>query len=181
MTITGVSGSSVTAQMLTKYKSGTQDTYIGTVDVATGTGTLSQFLIAANLTANSPLHQGSSDKINGTITRNYTSGDRELNYQNIVSENTIQPSDLARYNITVPLKQVNTQEAYWDKQTGALAELSFGMVSTSTQVNATLTLNMKLVESNVFTVPEYPTIIIILLVLIVPAFVAVKYRKKLVK
>jgi hypothetical protein len=181
MTITSVSGSTVTAQMLTQYKAGTQQSYTGTVDVATGQGTLAQFLIAANLTANSPLHLGSSDKINGTTTRTFSSGSRELNYQTIVSEYTVQPEELAKYNITVPLKQVNTQEAFWDKTTGALAELGFGMSTTSTQVNATLTLNMKMVESNVFAVPEYPTIIAVLLVLIIPAFVAINYRKKLTK
>jgi hypothetical protein len=179
MTVTAVSGSTVTAEMLTRYKAGTQQPYTGTVDVATGEGQLSQFLIAANLTANSPLHAGSSEKINGTTTRTYTSGTRELNYQTIVSQYTIQPEDLSRYNITVPLQQVNTQQAYWDKITGALAELSYGMVSTSTQVNATLTLNLKLIESNVFAVPEYPTVIAVLLLLTIPAVVAVKYRKKL--
>jgi hypothetical protein len=177
MTITAVSGNTVTAEMLTRYKAGTQQSYMGTVDVATGQGQLAQFLIAANLTTNSPLHQGSSEIINGTITRTYTSGTRELNYQTIVSQYTVQPEELSRYNITVPLQQVNTQQAYWDKTTGALAELSFDMKTTSTQVNATLTLNLKLVESNVFAVPEYPVVFIILLALVIPP-VAIIIRKK---
>ncbi len=180
MTVPAVSGSTVTAEVLTRYKAGTQQSYTGTVDVATGQGQLAQFLIAANLTANSPLHVGSSEIINGTTTRTYTSGTRELNYQTIVSQYTVQPEELARYNITVPLQQVNTQQAYWDKTTGVLTELSYDMKTTSTQVNATLTLNLKLVESNVFAVPEYPTTIAVLIVLAIPAVFAVKYRKKIV-
>ncbi len=178
ISITGVSGSVVLADTITQYKTGTQQEYAGTSNVASGNGTLAQFFIAANLAANSPLRVGSADTINGTITRTYTSGTRELNYQNITKETIIPPDQLTQYNITVPLTQVNTQVAYWDQQTGALAQLTYRMVSTSTQVNATLTLTLNLVESNVFAVPEYPTILV-LLVMVIPAFAAVKYRKKL--
>jgi hypothetical protein len=182
MAISNVYGSTVTAQMTTQYKSGSPQTFTGTSDVATGQGELAQFLIAANLTANSPLHAGSNQKINGTTTQTFTSGiTRELTYQNITTETVIPPEQLSRYNITVPLTQVTTQAAYWDQQTGVLTQLAYRMQSTSTQVNATLTLSLNLVESNVFAVPEYPTLLVTLLVIIIPAVATIKYRKTIKK
>lgn len=178
ITITGVSGNTVTAQTLTQYKTGTQQSYTGTANVATGSGTLIQFLLASNLTANSPLYEGNNEKINGTTTKTYTSGvTREVNYQNLSSNYNIPQSQVSKYNITVPLTQVNTQEAYWDKQTGALTQLINRMETTSTQVNATLYLSLNLVESNVFAVPEYPFALIALAVLAVPTVLVLKERK----
>jgi len=178
MTVTSISGSTVTAQMLTQFKTGTQQTYTGTVDVATGQGQLAQFLIASNLTVNNPLHSGSKEIINGTTTKTYPSGvTRDLNYQNLTAQYVVPPEQLSQYNITVSLSQVNKQEAYWDKQTGALTQLAYSMTTTSTQVNATLTLNLNLVESNVFAVPEYPAVIVELLVMAIPTFVVLKKRK----
>ncbi|XHH09913.1 MAG: hypothetical protein ACFCUE_04600 [Candidatus Bathyarchaeia archaeon] len=179
ITVTGVSGSVVTAQVLTQFKAGNQQTFTGTVDVATGQGTLAQFFIAANLTANNPLSMGSTEKINGTTTKTYTSGiQREVNYQNITTQTTVPASEVARYNITVPLNQVNTQEADWDKQTGVLSQIAYSMQTTSTQINATLTLNLNLVESNVFAVPEYPILLIVMIAMAVPTVAVLRKSKK---
>ncbi len=183
MTVTSVSGSIITAQTLTQYKTGTQQSFTGTVNVASGVGLLAKpmFFTAANLSVSSPLYEGSNEKINGTITKTYASGvTRELTYENLTSEEIVQPSELVRYNITVPLTQVNTQEYFWDKQTGALTEMNLRMDSTSTQLNATFAVSLKLVESNVFAVPEYPAIGVVLLVMVIPTFVVLKKRKKLI-
>jgi hypothetical protein len=182
VTVTGISDSKVLANTITQYKTGTQQEYAGTSDVSSGTGTLAQFFIAANLAANNPLHMNSQDTLNGTTPRTYASGNtRELNYQNVTLETTISPDQLTRYNITVPLTQINTQESYWDQQTGALAQLTYRMTTTSTQVNATLTLSLNLVESNVFAVPEYPAVIGLLLVFVIPTLVAITLRKRQLK
>jgi hypothetical protein len=180
ISINGISGSIVFAETITRYKTGTNQEYDGTSDVSTGKGTLTEFFIASNLAANSPLYVGSEETLNGTITKTYTSGaTRELNYKNITQETIIPPEQLTQYHITVPLTQVNTKESYWDQQTGALAQLTYSMVSTSTQFNATLTLNLNLVESNVFAVPEFPTVLVVLLVMVVPTLLVLNKRKKL--
>jgi len=169
MTITNVSVSIIEAETLTQFKTGYQQTYTGTVDVASGEGELAQFLIASNLQVNDPIRIDSDDIINGTTTRTYDNESRELNYEKLVMEFDEPFEEFAKYNISVPLKQVNTQESYWDKQTGSIVEMSYRMITESSQVNATMTVSINLVESSVFSVPEYPTILVVLLILIVPA------------
>ena len=177
MTITNVSGTNIEAETLTQLKTGHQQTYTGTVDVATGKGELALFFIASNLQVNDPIRVDSSHIINGTTTRTYGNETRELNYEKLVIESDVPLDELAKYNISVPLKQVNTQESYWDKQTGSIVEMSVNMVTESSQVNATMTVSINLVESSVFTVPEYPTVLIVLMLLIVPTLVIFKKRK----
>lgn len=177
MTITNVSGTNIEAETLTQFKTGHQQTYTGTVDVATGEGELARFLIASNLQANDPICIDSTHIINGTTTRTYGNETRELIYEKLVMESDVSLDELAKYNITVPLKQVNTQESYWDKQTGSLVEMSVNMITESSQVNATMTVSINLVESNVFTVPEYSTMLVVLLFFIVPAALIFNKRK----
>ena len=177
MTITNVTGSTVEVQMVTQYKSGTQQTYNGTINVATGEGELAQFLIAANLGLNSPLSMGSDEKINSTTTKTYSSCYREVNIENITSEYNVPQEELGKYFITVPLKQINSQIVTWDKQSGALVTMTYHMTTKSTEVYADISLTLNIIESNVFTVPEYPVVIIVLAVLIIPTIAAIKIRK----
>jgi hypothetical protein len=181
MTVTNVTSSKIDVQMLTQFKNQTQQTYNGTVDVSAGLGELNQFLIAANLAVDSPLYTGSQEKINGTTTRTYSSGSRELNYETISMEYNVTQEELTQFNITGPLKETNTQNVYWDKQTGSLVEMTYHMATEAPTFNSDITVNITLIESNVFTVPEYPALLIVLLVLIVPAFVAIKFRKNSLK
>lgn len=178
VTITDVSGSTVNAQMVTQFKNGTQETTEGSVDVATGEGDLGMFLIASNLGPNSPLHMNSNEIINGTTTRTYSSESRNVNYEKITMEYDVSQEELSDFNISVPLNQVNTQESYWDKQTGALVEMSYHMSTTSSLVNADITLNVNLLESNVYTIPEFPALILILVLLFVPTFAVLRFRKQ---
>jgi len=180
ITVKSVSGSTITAEALTRYKNGTTQTFIATADVSSGAGILSQFFIAANLTAGNTLYLGGDGKINGAITKTYTSGvTRELNYLSLSTQTIIPASEVAKYNLSVPLTQVNSQEAYWDKQTGALSEIINQMQTTSTQLNATLTVKLTIVESNVFTIPEYSIMPLTLLMLAASTVLVLKKRKNL--
>lgn len=174
ITITSVSSTDVTAQILTKFKNGTQQSSTEVMDVATGEGNLTMFLIAANLNANDQIYQGSDEKINETITRTYSSGSRQVNHENVTMDYTVGQEELSAFNITGPLQQSNTQNIYWDKQSGSLVEMSYKMQTRSSQVNADMNLDVVLVESNVFTVPEYPVIIIVLIGMAVSTALAAK-------
>lgn len=177
-----VSGSTVTTEMLMQFKNGTQQSTIDTTDVSTGQGNLTMFLVAANLNPNDKIYQGNNDEIiNQTITRTYSSGTRQVNHENIIMNYDVPQDELAGFGITGPLQQTNSQDIYWDKQTGALVEMSYSMVTRSDQVNADISVNVALVESNVFTVPEFPSIIVVLVALAVSAISVIKFKGKLPK
>lgn len=179
ITITNVSGTSVTAQIVMQFKNGTQQSNSGTTDVETGEGTLSTFLIAANLNPNDQIYSGNDNqKINETITQTYPSGTRQVNHESITMNYKVTQEELSGFNITGPLQQSNSQDINWDKQLGSLVEMSYKMVTQSSQVNADISVNVTLVESNVYTVPEYPAIIIALIALAASTITTIKLHQK---
>ena len=153
--VTQVSGTIVTAQTTIQFKNGTQQSNTQTADVATGEGELSMFLIAANLGPNDKIYTNNDAGINGTQTKTYPSGTREVNYQTINMSFIVSQEELADFNITGPLQQTNLQHTSWDKQTGALVEMSYSMVSRSELLNADISLNVDLIETNLYVIPEY--------------------------
>ncbi len=180
ITITDVTGSSVTSQMVMQFKNGTQQSSTGVTDVATGQGNMTTFLIASNLNPGDQILEGSNnEKINETITRTYSSGAREVNHESIIMEYNVTQEELTDFNIEGPLQQTNTQDTYWDKQTGALVEMSYKMVTRSEQVNADISVDVALVESSFTAIPEYPAIIIVLVSLIASSIASLKIRSKL--
>jgi hypothetical protein len=184
-TVTQVSDSTVTIQTTIQYKNGTQQSDTGSIDVATGQDTtqkqsISMVLIAANLNPGDQIYpDGISGTINETVTKTYPSGSRQVNHQNIVMNYNVSQEELANLGITTPVQQTNTQDIYWDKQTGALTEMTYNMVTKSTQLNADISINVTLAESNTFTVPEYPiALLVAVLVLVVSALAipTIRYR-----
>jgi hypothetical protein len=182
-TVIQVSGSTVTMQTTIQYKNGTQQSDTGSIDVATGQDTtqkqsINMLLIAANLNPGDQIYSdGISGTINDTVTKTYPSGNRQVNHQNIVMNYNVSQEELADFGITTPLQQTNTQDLYWDKQTGALTEMTYKMVTKSTQINADISINVALTESNTFTIPEYPiTPLLAVLVLVISAITITKIR-----
>lgn len=179
ITVTEVSGTTVTTQMLTQFKNGTQQSNTGTTDVSTGQGNLTMFLIATNLNPNDQIYQGNDyGKINETITQTYPSGTREVNHENITMNYNVTQEELSGFNITGPLQQTNSQNTYWDKQLGSLVEMSYKMVTRSSQVNADISVDVALVQTNVYTIPEYPAIIMVLVALSASTIATIKLRQK---
>lgn len=180
ITITDVSGSSVTSQMVMQFKNGTTQSSTGVTDVATRQGNMTTFLIASNLTSGDQILLGNNnEKINETTTRTYSSGSREANHEAIIMEYNVTQEELTDFNLTGPLQQTNSQDYYWDKLTGALVEMSYKMVSRSEQVNAEISVDVRLVESSFTAIPEYPALIIVLVCLTISSIALLKIRKKL--
>jgi hypothetical protein len=175
ITVTNISVSSVTAQLITQFKNDTQQTNTGITDVSTGQGNLTLFLVASNLNPNDQIYPGNdNEKINETITRTYPSGTRQVNLENVTMYYDVSQEELSGFNITGPIQQTNSQVTYWDKQLGSLVEMSYKMATRSEQINADISINIALVESNVYTVPEYPsTIMVIALITLMASTIAV--------
>ena len=182
ITITDVSGSSVTSQTVMQFKNGTQQSSTSATNVATGQGNLTMFLVAANLNTNDQIYVGNNNEIiNETITRTYPSGQREVNHELIIMEYNVSQEELTGFNILGSLQQNNSQDIYWDKQSGSLVEMSYKMVTRSEQVNATISVNVELVESSLYTIPEFPSIIVVIIALVTSTFAIMKTRSKLSK
>jgi len=125
MTVESVSGSNVTVESTTRLKNGTDLTKTLSGDVETGSGNLGFFLIPANLgeglevpwahTAVTGIGcAGIKLYINGTVSRIYAGAVREVNY--------------VKYNFTVSVPTTCVVlEAYWDKATGVLCEISMAV------------------------------------------------------
>jgi hypothetical protein len=180
ITVLNVTDTTVTAQMLTHFTNDTEQTNIGETNVQTGQGNLTMFLISANLTPNDSIYVGGNSAINETVSETYPSGSRETSRQSIISEYNLTENELAGFNLT-ELHQTNTQVFSWDKTTGMLTAMSLIMVSESPNFNANISVDVKLVESNVFAVPEYPNWIALLAIpvaLAVVAMIAIRTRKQ---
>jgi hypothetical protein len=120
MEILDVQDSNVTIRSTTIYKNGTEETYVGWGDIATGEGNLSIGLIPSNLGAGEEIPANLTYYteeplklfINGTVTRIYAGANREVNYVNITYP-------IIYGNITYGAWNMSF---YWDKKTGIMCE-----------------------------------------------------------
>ena len=154
-TIQSIDGTNVTISALLHYTNGTEDTEVGSVDVGTGDGNMSLFLVAANLNVGDPVYSTgdySGFTINETVPMTYPQGQRDTNHVNV----TMQESD-PYFNLSLSMNM------YWDKATGVLTQMS--IMSNQTETYTTdYSISFQLTDSNVWVVPEFgmPSIMLLL-------------------
>jgi len=153
-TIENIAGTNVTISALLHYSNGTEDTELGWVDVDTGEGNMTLFLISANLNVGDPIYTTgdySDLTINETIPMPYPGGSRQTNHVNVTMEES---SELFNVSLSMNL--------YWDKATGTLTQVS--IISNQTITYTTnYSVSMQLTDSNVWVVPEFGMPLIALL------------------
>jgi hypothetical protein len=147
LSITAISGTNVTVQMTVHYKSGTENTTGGWVDVNSGAGeNITAYVISANLAAGDSVYTSSPYNttwiINETVPRTYSGVERETNHWNTTSSGGGQS-----YPINL----------YWDKQTGVLVEMLLETTNQTGAYTTTASEDLQITSSNVWTVPEFPT------------------------
>ena len=176
--IKDISGPEVTAQTLLHFKNETEQSTTTTTNVETGIGDLGLFVVRSNLNQNDLLYVGDdSAVINETTIKTYSTSSRQVNHQSITSEYNISDDEAADLNMT-GFQQTNSQDIFWDRQLGVLVEMSFNMKTRSQTVNADMSLSVKLVETNVFSIPEFPTWTLVFIAFTMTALVAILYKKK---
>jgi hypothetical protein len=155
LTITAISGTNVTGQTTVLYKNTTQITSGGWADVNTGSGeNLTVLIISANLAKGDSIYNSSqynTETINETVSRTYLSGPRDTNHINVS---------------TLSGTQSMTTDYYWDKSTGVAVELLRGFTNQTGAYTTTWSEDLQITNSNVWTVPEFPTWTSALLILI---------------
>lgn len=146
-----VLGSNITGQFAINYKNGTEETVEGWVDVVTGEGELSNWIISSGLVANDLTYQsGIGEIINETTMFQTQLGIRETNHIEYSFENTTESN---YYMLGVNM--------YWDKEIGILVEMSFESEMIANGKLTSASGGWKLTESNIETIPEFSLLVLI--------------------
>jgi hypothetical protein len=171
VTIGTVTGADVTTQSLWRFTNGTEMNITLTINLETGiySGPETGFwaVVAGGLSVNDLLHPNGRDYItvNQTVTRDYAGVARETN-QLIL---TLQGSDSGGDYV----EHVNY---YFDKQTGMLVQLNDAKVYSNPA--KTITRLWKIKESNVWVVPEFPSALILPLLMMATLIAVIAYKKR---
>lgn len=148
--VTAVSGTNITGKLTDHFKNGTEIASDGWINIDTGDSVnLTTWFISANLAAGDLMYTLSpynTSAINETITRTYPNGARDTDHVNSTGVST---SFFANLSIATNL--------YWDKSTGVLVELSTGESNQTGTYTTTWSEDVQITDSNVWTVPEFPT------------------------
>jgi hypothetical protein len=164
--ISNVVDSNVTTFVATYLKNGTALVDRGNISLDTG---LSDggfvAIIAANLSAGDRVHPLGDDlvTINETVIRSYASGPRETNHIRIDYQNAT-----AGFAESV--------DRYFDKQTGMLVEEH--EVDTETTSSTTTIISYNLESATVWTVPEFPSVLILPLFLAATLITVLFFKSK---
>ena len=162
--ILSVQETTVTVNATMNMSDGTQDTDTMPVNIATGSGDLSLFIIPANMKSGDTfyLEYYGNITISGVETRTYAGASRTVVYSTISQDGV-------------------TSTVYWDKSTGVLVEIS--------QPQAEFTISAKadgtnMWEAQPFGLPIDPTVFYVLIIVAIAGVAAVtllvvRRRKKL--
>jgi hypothetical protein len=168
VTITAVSGAEITTQSVWHFTNGTETSTVGTINVETGV-TNGGFwaIVAGNLGVNDRLHPSGSNYItvNETGTRDYLGGARETNHLILNLQGSDTGGDYVEY-----------VDYYFDKITGMLVQLNDAKVYSSPTM--TITTFWKIKDSNVWVVPEFPSTLIVPLLMAITMLAVIVYKKK---
>jgi len=146
MKILDVQKSNVTARMVTIFGNGTEDVLVDWVNVATGEGAMSMMIIPSNLSAGDRIpgslkwYTAEPLKlfINGTVTRRYACGNREVNFATITYPIVYGNITYGAWNISI----------YWDQKTGVMCEeitsyaIAYSINSTNYYMNMSMSYRM---------------------------------------
>jgi hypothetical protein len=170
--ITEVEEEEVTMQTTWRFTNGTEIEGQGNINLETGTRSGDFWtIIGSNLNAGDKIRPMGFDRtpINYTITRNYgPGGNRETNVIDIT---------YSLYNENDPsITGTEYSKTYFDKQTGMLVEIE-DMIVLSEPLT-TQTLSWKIKETNKWTIPEFPSVHILAVLLVVSLVLLLSYKKK---
>jgi len=157
VTVTDVSGSKISAHVITHFRNGTEEEVDGFCDVDTGEVSQDGIppFIGADLNSFDEVNPSASEPyyINATIVRDYPDGQRETNLLSFVQ--TEENEQVGTYT--------RTTTYYFDKAKGVPVEFLYDFYYTGLRS----TVHYNLVSSNVWVIPEFPVWIIL------PLFIAV--------
>lgn len=175
LTVQEIFGTNITYEHINHYANGTEEDGINSVDVDTGQGNGIGFFIAANLTAGeliytSPPPSGpfglnfGGATINETVSKLYAGETVKTNHLNIT-----------RSESYPELNMTTSQNFYWYKATGMVAEMSVSVLYQWAGGNITW-LEWRVAITAV--IPEFPQFLIMPLFMLTTLLIVILYRRR---
>lgn len=177
ISILDVSGTNINGQKTVHYKNGTEETSGGYVDIDTGDGeNFTSFIISADLEENDAIYTSgyySNLKINETIVRTYPDGVRNTNHLNTTMEDhEVNGTEIYYYQ---------SLNYYWDQSTGVLVEIYWESLNQTGEYVTTASESIRITDSNIWVIPEFPTSTSILILLVVLTSTIAICKRRLLK
>jgi len=170
--ITDVSGSDISMHTLWRFTNGTENESDSKINVATGIYNYYFWAIfPANLNVGERIHPYGPDQItvNGTSTRDIVNKTRETNRFIVTGEFASTDNTNRTYN--------DYMTVHFDKQTGMLVELYDYKTYTNPAYSETVI--WEIIDTNAWTDPEFPTVLLLLPVFIIVVLIAlIAYKKR---
>jgi hypothetical protein len=160
--IVGISGTNISLHYIKHFKNETEKTINDYLDIQIGeSGQSWLMIIAANLQPNDAIYTSGSYstwKINETMPMTYPEGERDTNIITFTG---------------------NSYRSYfWDKQTGVIVQVQAGFFSVGGEYMTMWQYEFKLTESNVWVVPEFTPLTLILTGIITLTSTAIIKKKE---
>lgn len=166
ITVETITSTTVVIQTVWQFLNGTAVNSTDVAEVSSG-ATGSIYVYAANLTAGGFLFPSATDlpwRINSTEFRSYPRGFRETNH-------------IAVNNTDIEGIVYSYMDLYFDKQTGIVVEFTLTSVTTATP-NQKVVQHFVLKESNAWVVPEFPSLLLIPILMAATALSIVLLKKR---
>ncbi len=151
ITIQDISGTNVTLQLTTRFTNGTDDIESGYINIDTGDGNLTIWVISANLNVNDTLYTSgfySTWRLNETIMRTYPDEVRDTTHFNLTVKHESNETGYYMYAST---------NYYWDRSSGIMVEMTQNQTVQMGGNYTTLSIWFRITESGVWVVPEFDT------------------------
>ena len=177
VSITTVDHDQIYARKTITFKNGTETSWDDHEQIVMGYSSPSvswpYLFYGPNLTTNdSFFYIGNQEvKINETVIMNYAGIGRETNHLIIDLKNLGEGTSAnPKYN--------EHQDIYFDKKTGIAVEVH---ILDTTSQNYVLTKTIKIKESNVWAVPEFPSLLVLSVLMISIPLIAIAYKNRTIK
>jgi hypothetical protein len=169
----------ISLQEVQHFKNGTEITFDESVDLYYGTVNVSYSIIAANLTVGDEIYESThymGQTITQTLNRTYDDVVRQTNFVNFTRLHTNITRIMDSYNVTGTYDEIIN--SYWDGASGIVVEFSSNHIEQVENYTTAWSWSYRLMESNVWTVPEYSTLPLILLIFVTLAIAMITYKRE---
>lgn len=179
-----ISDTNVTCQVTEHFRNGSDKIRGGWIDIDTGdtsqetdeTTDMTTMVISADLNENDTIYNSvefSSWKINDTSVRTYPDVTRDTNHLNMTMEYSMSNG--------IDIHYYTSMNYYWDRSTGVIVEWSLESANQTGDYLTTWSALIRITESDVWVIPEFPALTSTLVALIVLTTATTIYKQKILK
>jgi hypothetical protein len=177
ISIENITGTNVTGQMTVHYVNGTEESKLSWIDIDTGEVKEEMlWIISADLDVGHTLYSAgeySTWVINETVSRTYPDGVRETNHVNFTVEYQLSNG--------IEIYQYISMNFYWDRSSGVQVEWSQEYISQIGETQTSWSFTVRVTESDIWIIPEFPTLTMAFFTLIAITGVATAWKRRFLR